>query len=97
MKRSHTSKGTSGLAGLPKNHQMIKNLGFNGVFCLFKVLGIQSLSSAVRPCGVVIGSLWKRQNEWKILHSTNLYLIIAKFLLEYPLGASVEERGLRYG
>ena len=58
----------------------------------FKVLCIQSLSSAVRPCCVVIGSLGKRQNEWKIVHSTHLYLIIAKFLLEYPLGASVEER-----
>ena len=33
------------LAGLPKNHQMMKKLGINGFFCLFKVLGIQSLSS----------------------------------------------------
>ena len=31
-----------------------------------------------------------------IVHSTHLYLIIAKFLLQYRLGASVEERGLRY-
>ena len=46
VKRSHTGKGTSDLAGLPKNHQMMKKLGINGVFCLFKVLSIQSFSSA---------------------------------------------------
>ena len=45
VKRSHAGKGTSDLACLLKNHQMMKKLGINGVFCLFKVLGIQSLSS----------------------------------------------------
>ena len=50
MKRSHAGKGTSDLAGLPKNHQGIKKLGINGVFCLFKVLGIQSLSSEALLC-----------------------------------------------
>ena len=50
VKRSHAGKGTSDLACLLKNHQMMKKLGINGVFCLFKVLGIQSLSSEALLC-----------------------------------------------
>ena len=32
VKRSHAGKGTSDLAGLLKNHQMMKKLGINGFF-----------------------------------------------------------------
>ena len=76
VKRSHAGKGTSDLAGLLKNHQMMKKLGINGVFCLFKVLGIQSLSSAVRPCCVVILSLGNGQKESAFMKDCPHYLII---------------------
>ena len=55
VKRSHAGKGTSGLAGLPKNHQMVKKLGINGVVCLFIIRYLAySLSPLQRLCCVVI-------------------------------------------
>lgn len=61
VKRSHAGKGTSDLACLLKNHQMMKNWGLMGFFVCLRYLAY-SLSPQ-RHCCVVILSLGKGQKE----------------------------------
>ena len=74
VKRSHAGKGTSDLACLLKNHQMMKKLEINGVFCLFKVLGIQSLSSEALLCCNL--KSWKGAKRKKVHEGLPIVLTI---------------------